>query len=734
MENIIGSVKKIIFRNEDNSYTVLELTLDTGEFLTVVGVFPTISVGETVEAVGTFSNHREYGRQFNVSSAEITPPCTEEAVVDYLASGVIKGVKRETAKKIVERFGMQTLEILETDTDKLLEIKGITKEKANTAGRKYREISIARTTINALAEAGIKPYIAARVYNVFGVAAIKMVKNNPYVLCDEVFDVSFEDADLIAMEIGIDSDAPCRMRAAVEYVLLYNTKNGHTFLPDTSLIAVTADLVGSGEEEISEIVNQLLAEKIIFKKSIANLNAIYLKKYSDSEEFIAQKLLALAGNTYPALNEKMMANAEAALKIKFAVMQKKAIISAAECGVFILTGGPGTGKTTTLVGIIKMFQSLGKSVILAAPTGRAAKRMTDVTGVDAYTIHRLLETGFDAAHRPHFAKNEKNQIEADVIVIDEASMVDTLVFEALLRAIKPTTQLILVGDVDQLPPVGAGAVLSDMLKSDMFNCVRLNEVFRQAQDSLIVVNAHTVNKGDYPDCDSIESDFYFVKRQEKPDILDTIGKLVARSLPKKFGFDPINDIQVLSPTRKNELGTKAVNGMLRELLNPPSPAKKEYLYLDNLYREGDKIMQIRNNYDIDWVNIQTGEVGMGVYNGDIGRIKHIDTHNKVMAVDFDCRIANIGFDNLLDIEPAYAITVHKSQGNEFPCVVMPINFENGKLATRNLAYTAITRAKTVMVMVGIPDALYRMVDNNRELKRFSGLKYILMRLVEEGKP
>ncbi len=732
MDEIIGSVKKIIFRNEDNSYTVLELALESGEFLTVVGVFPTINVGETLEATGKFSNHRDYGRQFNVEYFEIYPPCTEDAIVDYLSGGAIKGLKRETAKQIVARFGMETLNILEKDADKLTEVRGISKDKAHTAGRKYREISIARNTISALSEVGIKPYIAARVYRIFGVAAIKMIKENPYLLCDEIFEVTFEEADAIAMEIGISYDADCRMRAALEYVLLFNTKNGHTFLPEASLIAVTAGLVGCGEEEIAEVLKQMLTEKVLFAKNIANLNAIYLKKYNDSEELIAGKLLRLSKNSHPALDENVIKSAEKSLKITFADMQREAITTAARCGLFILTGGPGTGKTTTLNGIIYSFKAQGKSVLLAAPTGRAAKRMTDVTGVEAYTIHRLLETGFDSAHRPHFAKNEKNKIEADVLVIDEASMVDTLVFDALLRALKDETQLILVGDIDQLPPVGAGAVLSDILKAEMFPCVRLNEVFRQAQDSLIVVNAHTVNEGKYPNCDSIDSDFYFVKRQDKNDILTAIGMLAARSLPKKFGFDPINDVQVLSPTRKNELGTKAINGMMRELLNPPSPHKKEYLYLDNLFREGDKVMQIRNNYDVDWVNAETGEVGIGIYNGDIGRIKSIDTHNKVMTIDFDGRIASILFDNLFDLEPAYAITVHKSQGNEFPCVVMPITFESGKLATRNLVYTAITRAKTVMVMVGIPEALYKMVDNNKELKRFSGLKYILRRIVEEG--
>lgn len=710
----------------------MELASDSGELLTVVGEFPSVTVGETLSAEGEFTSHRDYGRQFSAETYSFSPPESEDALVAFLGAGILKGTKRDVLHKIVKEFGTDTLSVLENEPEKISKIVGVTKEKAVSAGKRYREVTIIRNTVSALAEIGVKPYIAARLYKIYGSAAVKAVYADPYILCNEYIDVPFEEADEIASKVGIDAAAPCRVKAAVEYVLFYNTKNGHTFLPYESLISVAAELIGCDDVAVADAVTALLNAKVLQEKSIANLNAVYLYKYGNSEEYIAKRLIEMAKTKKNAPDEKLLESVEKSLSIKFADLQKKAITEAARCGVFVITGGPGTGKTTALLGLIKLLEAQNCKTVLAAPTGRAAKRMTEVTGTDAQTIHRLLETGFDAARRPVFRKNEKNPIDADVVIIDEASMVDTLVFEALLRAVKPTSALILVGDIDQLPPVGAGAVLRDIIKSEVFDFVALNEIFRQAQDSLIVVNAHTVNRGEYPEFDRVDSDFFFVKRKEKEEIFDAIGKLVSKSLPSKFGYDPIDDIQVITPTKKNELGTRALNGLLRELLNPPSQGKKEYLYVDRLFREGDKVMQVRNNYDLVWVVQSTGEIGEGIYNGDIGRVVEIDAHNKFMRIDFEGRMTEVAFENLFDVEPAYAITVHKSQGNEFPCVVMPMAFGNGRLATRNLLYTAITRARRTMVMVGLPEAMCRMVDNNKELKRFSGLRYILQGMVDGG--
>jgi len=699
---------------------------ESEEEITVVGYVPYAQTGEQIEAYGEYKNHKNYGMQFNAESVEITLPKSAAGILDFLSGGVIKGVGKTTAGLIVKEFGDKTLEILEHEPEKLSKIKGISKAKAEEIGRRYREIYGVKRIINELLQLEIEPYIAVKIYKKLGPAAVDFIRQNPYILCDEIFDLSFEFAEGVAKQLGIDEASMCRRQAGIEYVLRHNLENGHTFLPYEKLITVVANLLHLSEDDITEAADDLIEKGVLATRDIANLKGVYLKRMYDCEEYISKKLFLLSLNEKDEDFNQEIEETEKVLNIKFADMQKRAIIKAARSGVMVLTGGPGTGKTTTLMGIIKLFENMGLKVLLAAPTGRAAKRMSEVTGVEAKTIHRLLEVEYGRENLLVFARCENNPLDADVIIIDEASMVDTYIFAALLKAIPNSSKLIIVGDADQIPSVGAGNILKDIIKSELFETIRLTEIFRQARDSLIVVNAHTINAGNYPDCGSVDSDFFFVKRTEKSEIFNVLTKLVSSVIPKKFGLDPKSDIQVISPTRKGELGTMSLNRALQAILNPPHSGKKECVYRDFIFREGDKVMQVKNNYDITWIREETGECGKGIFNGDIGKILEVDIYNKFLIIDFDDRRTEYPFDNLEELETAYAITVHKSQGSEFPCVIMPVFFGPPKLCGRNLLYTAVTRAKNIMIMVGNPEALNKMVDNNVESRRYTGLKYLLL--------
>lgn len=725
MEKLNGQVKKIIFTNEENAYTVLLVSLPDGDETVLVGYIPFVGLGENLIAEGEFKNHKQYGRQFVAESVTFSVPYDKEGIISYLGGGMFKGIAMKTAQKIYDKFGNEIFEILENDAQRLCRIDGITKKRAAEMAERYKSTFSIRTVISELAVYGVSPYKAAKIYRIFGLNSLSLIKKNPYILCDERIGVSFEEADKLAEQFGIPANSNYRVEAGVEYVLRHNLGNGHTFLPYGSLCSVAAEMLSADINDISDVVENMKKNNLLVQRKIANLDAVYLAEYSNCEEYIAKRLLEMSqfyeNNDYSKLVDKL----EKKLGISYAPLQKSAIIKAAQNRIFILTGGPGTGKTTALVGMVELFNSLGMTYALAAPTGRAAKRMTDITGVEAKTVHRLLETSRGEEGPAVFNRNAKNPIEEEVVIVDEASMLDVKLFEALLRALKNGCRLILVGDVNQLPPVGAGNVLRDMIKSDLFTTVALTEIFRQAQGSLIVVNAHEVNDGNYPECESIESDFFFVKRQDKAAIASTCQQLVCRSLPKKFSYDPLKDIQIITASHKGETGTLELNKILQNALNPSVAGKSECVFLDKVFRVGDKVMQVKNNYDAVWVRTDTGEVGDGIYNGDIGIITEIDLMNRFMNIDFEGRMCEISFDMLTDIELAYAITVHKSQGNEFKCVVMPVYFA-GRLTTRNLLYTAITRARETMVLVGIPEAVKAMVDNNKETRRFTGLKYIML--------
>lgn len=725
MEELYGQVKKVIYTNAENAYTVLSIAVPGGDEEVLVGYIPFVSIGENIEAQGEYKTHKQYGRQFAAESISFSVPKDRDGIISYLGGGMFKGIGKQTAEKIYAKFGDSVFDVLENDAEALTKVAGLNKKRAHEMRNRYKESFTVRTVISEFASYGIHPYKAAKVCRIFGASSIEMVKKNPYILCDESIAIEFEEADKLAEQFGVSKDSKCRLEAGVEYVFRHNLGNGHTFLPYGSACAVSAELLGSDNETIVSIVEEMKKNGILVQRKIANLDALYLAEYDECEHYIASRLLAMSerfnNNDYSSIVSKL----EKKQGIEYAPLQKRAILKAAQNSIFILTGGPGTGKTTALVGMVGLFDELGISYALAAPTGRAAKRMSDITGIEAKTVHRLLETARNEVGPAVFNRNEKNPIEEEVIIVDEASMLDIKVFQALLKAMPTDRRLILVGDADQLPPVGAGNVLRDMINSDLFSSVALTEIFRQARGSLIIVNAHEVNQGKYPDCESIDSDFFFVKRQDKQAIAETCIQLVCKSLPKKFSLDPLKDIQLITPTHNGETGTVQINRMLQQVLNPPHRSKTEYVFADKVFRCGDKVMQTKNNYDLVWVKVDTGEIGDGIYNGDIGIISEIDLLNRVMTVDFDGRICEMPFDTLSELELAYAITVHKSQGNEFRCVVMPAYFA-GRLSTRNLLYTAITRAREIMVLVGLPDAVRMMVDNNKETRRFTGLKYILL--------
>lgn len=720
------TVTRIKYRNEENGYTVM-LSEGMDEDLIIVGYTASVSIGETVRATGKFTNHASYGRQFTATEIEVLLPEDTTAILAYLSSGAIKGIGKVTARRMVDEFGEKTLEVIEKSPEKLTRVKGINPAKAEEIHERYLNISGIQKVIAGLKQYSLPAYLAVRLYRKFGSRTKEMVENNPFLLCGEDFALDFEEADEIAKRAGMAEDNPRRIEAGVKYVLHHNLSNGHTFLPRDALTATAAHLLECDKDETEEAIERLVESRELVVCEIAHLEAVYLTAYYEAERNIADRLKQIDCKQFKQMEdlEQKIASIEKENGIAYADMQRRAIREAVRNGVFILTGGPGTGKTTALNGMIRLFYRMGLDVVLAAPTGRAAKRMTEVTGIESKTVHRLLEMEYHANGQVIFRRDEKNPLAADVIIVDEASMLDVLLGDALLRAIRPSARLVFIGDVDQLPPVGAGTVLRDMIGSDQFTCIELTEIFRQAQGSLIVVNAHQINRGEQPDLQIKDSDFFFLPRDGKEKIAQTIVSLCSHRLPKNMGLDPWNDIQVISPTRKGECGTIHLNHLLQEALNPISVEKKQMRSRENTFRVGDKVMQTQNNYDQPFVRVETGEMGTGVFNGDIGQIEKIDSYGEMVTIRFDDRMCDYPFEAMDQIELAYAITVHKSQGSEFLAVVMPCWFGSEKLQNRNLLYTAVTRAKSNFIAVGNEGAIWRMVENNRETKRFSGLQYML---------
>lgn len=734
MEELTGYVENIIFRNADNGYTVLDFVSEE-TLITCTGLFPTVGEGENLLLRGEYVDHPTYGRQLKVSSYDVVAPTDEASMERYLGSGAIRGIGPKLAARIIKEFGADTFRIIEEEPERLAEVKGISLNKAMEISDQIVGAKDIRNAMIFLDKYGIHGNTAIKIYNRFGNDVYNVIQSNPYRLADEVSGIGFKTADEIASLVGIKVDSEFRIRGGIQYVLSQGATFGHTYLPIETLTDMSVDLLKVDAESVeAQIMNLAMDKKVIIKRDEEGNKQIYSRAFYRMEESIAGMLKEL-NVTYKvdrADMEKVIRRIEKDENFELDELQKDAVVAAAEHGLFILTGGPGTGKTTTITTMIRIFEEEGYNIFLAAPTGRAAKRMSEATGYEARTIHRMLEVNGrmgdddDSASFAKFERNEENPLECDAIIIDEMSMVDVSLMYSLLKAISPGTRLILVGDVHQLPSVGAGNVLKDVLTSNQFTSVTLTKIFRQAQESDIVMNAHRIHKGEHMELDNKSKDFFFLKRNDADTIINVMLTLVKDKMPKYVDAS-ISDIQVLTPTRKGLIGVERLNGILQQYLNPPSNKKNEWKGDTRTLREGDKVMQIRNNYQLEWevkgnYNI-TLEKGLGVFNGDVGIIKEINDWAKSVTVEFEeGRTVIYPFANLDELELAYAITIHKSQGSEYPAVVMPIMDGPKMLMNRNILYTAITRAKKCVTMVGDADVFYSMIDNVSQAKRYSGLR------------
>ena len=731
LEKITGTVECIVFRNEDTGFTVLELNF-SGEMLTAVGEMLDVAEGEELELFGTFTSHPTYGSQFKVAAYERKLPANAAAIYKYLSGGAIKGVGPATARKLVDYFGDDTLEVIEKRPEELIKVKGITQKKADSIAAEFTKVFGVRSVMMTLAKYGLSPAMSVRVFKKWGVLSNEIIEKNPFALCCEEVGLPFLQADEIARSLGFEADDTNRVRCGCLYILAHNLGNGHTCLPRGTLLDLCAKLLDIGRDTAEIELDNMLEEEQLLGASFFGKDFIYLPQLLHAEQYIASRIELMKHFEHPVTGiDRKIAELEKNSNITYAELQKEAIRMALTNPVFILTGGPGTGKTTTLNAMIDLFEDEKKKVALAAPTGRAAKRMGELTGREAKTIHRLLEVDFKEEGKGRFLRNEKNPLPFDVIVVDELSMVDTLLFESLLRAMKMSCQLILVGDSDQLPSVGAGNILKDLIDSGSLPVVQLKEVFRQAAQSLIVVNAHHIVKGEMPKLKVRDNDFFFMRGGDYQRSAQTVVDLCKRRLPDRYGFSPFWDIQVLCPSRIGALGTGELNARLQEALNPKTAQKRQVSRMGKTFREGDKVMQIRNNYDIVW-HKDDGEYGTGVFNGDIGVIEMIDRPSASLLIRFEDRSAEYSFDMLGEIELAYAITVHKSQGSEFDAVIIPLMRHKSKLHFRNLLYTAVTRAKKMLILLGDAGTVKEIVENNRKTLRYTNLKAFIQLAKEEN--
>lgn len=722
-----GTVEDIVFQNEDTGFTVIDFMTDN-ELITAVGVFPSLSVGESLKVLGYWDYHHSFGRQFRVESCERQMPKSSSDMLKYLSSGTIKGIGPSTAVKIVEKFGERTFEVLENFPNELAMVKGISTEKAEKICGEFKKQFAVREVMIYLEKYGMTANECIHVFKVFGARSVEAITENPYVLCRDPISMSFEKADRIADNISNDFSS-YRIYAGIIHVLKHNLGNGHTCLPKDRIIPPCCDLLSVGEEKIYTAIDELIADKQLILESIENREYLFLPYIHMQEKSAAQRLSVMLKFPPPKGKSSISSrikSLENKFNIEYEEKQKQAITTALETGMLILTGGPGTGKTTTLNGIIELFERDGLKVSLAAPTGRASKRMSEITGKEAKTIHRLLEVEWSDTGAPKFQRNITNPLPCDAIVVDELSMVDISLFSALLDALKLGCRLIMVGDTDQLPAVGAGNVLHDLINSSLIPVVSLDKIFRQAMESLIVTNAHKIVKGENPELDIKDNDFFFLKRISPHAAASTICDLYTKRLPIAYGYDPLTNIQILCPSRKGEVGSVYLNKYIQKLINPPSENKNEYVSQTKLFREGDRVMQIKNNYDIPWV--KGNEYGAGIFNGDIGTLLQIKPATRLMKIRFDDREAIYSFDHINQLELAYAITVHKSQGSEYDAVIMPVCSVMPQLSYRNLLYTAVTRAKSKMILVGSQEDIFSMVQNDKRIKRYSGLKYFLTNL------
>ena len=723
-----GTVQSVIFQNEENGYTVLRLVTEEGELITVVGCIPCAAPGEHLGVSGTWETHPQHGTQLRAEEVERRLPEDAEELISYLGSGICKGLGPATARRLVERFGAETAEVISSQPEKLSLIKGITARRAMEISESFRRHMGLRRLMAFLAQYGLPPVLAIRLRQIYGDGALDAIRRDPYLLSADAGGLPFSAADEIAMSMGFSARSPERLRSALLFELSHNEGNGHVFLPRGKLLAATAQLLGD-EDGVEEALDTLIDEGKVSSETVANVEACYLLRLHEAEDYACRKLRNLLSATADVSSRagRTVDEIEAAQGITYAPLQRKAVELAAEHGVLILTGGPGTGKTTTVRGIVSLFERMGLAIVLAAPTGRAAQRLGELTGREAQTIHRLLGMSWnEATHEVTFTKGEKEPLEADAVIVDEMGMVDLPLFAALLRALRPGTRLVMVGDADQLPSVGAGNVFSDLIRSGKVETVFLREVFRQAERSAIIRNAHAVNQGQAPCMDSNQGDLFFLCRRSPDRLVQTVVELCRDRLPRSMGVEP-GQIQVLSATRRGECGTVNLNRALQAALNPPARDKRQKLWGDMVFRVGDRIMQTKNNYDVLWTK-DDGTVGSGIFNGDVGVIEDIDPAGELLTLRFDDRTAVYTADLLAELDMAYAMTVHKSQGSEYPAVVLVSAPAAPSLMVRGVLYTAITRARKLLVIVGDDVTPVKMAANDRQQRRYSGLR----RRLKEG--
>ena len=737
MEKLAGYVEHIIYRNTDNGYTVLNLMSGEDE-ITCVGIFSTIAEGENIEAAGDYTDHPTYGTQFKVVSFEEKAPEDQEAIERYLGSGAIKGIGLAMAARIVRRFREDTFRIIEEEPERLAEVKGISERKAMGIASQVNEKRDLRQAMIFLQQFGITMNLAVKIYNKYGQEVYGILKENPYRLADDIEGVGFRTADDIAAKAGIRTDSDFRVRSGILYTLLQASGEGHTFLPQEELTAKTSELLGIDKDIIEKNYMDLSIERKIIMKQSGEQTQIYSASFYYMEANTATMLreLDIAYDVADAEIEQRIHNIEKQTGMQLDEHQVQAVKEAVRNGLLVITGGPGTGKTTTINTIIRYFEMEGMDIFLAAPTGRAAKRMSETTGFEARTIHRMLELNGGMEGSAGFERNETNPLETDLVIIDEMSMVDITLMNSLLKAIAPGTRLILVGDINQLPSVGPGSVLKDIIQSEAFNVVMLTKIFRQASTSDIIVNAHKINRGEEVSLDNKSMDFFFLKRYEADIIINVVLQLVKQKLPKFVDATPY-DIQVLTPMRKGLLGVERLNGILQQYLNPPDKSKREKEHGDMVFREGDKVMQTKNNYQLEWeIRTKFGltvDKGMGIFNGDMGIITEINDFAETITVNFDeGRMVEYSYKLLDELELAYAVTIHKSQGSEYPAVVIPLLSGPRMLMNRNLLYTAVTRAKKCVTIVGDDTTFEQMIENNSQQRRYSGLKDRLLENKEEA--
>ncbi len=723
-DTLEGVVESIIFKNEENGYTIARVFLDEGGVTTVVGTLPCLGAGEHLSATGSYTVHPQHGSQFQVESYLREMPEDEEGIYAYLASRVIRGIGPKTAGLIVDAFGAETFDVLASDPQRLSRIRGITLSKAKEIQREFLRLNAMRMLLELLAEYSLPTRFAAGLMAEYGDGAAEAVRSDPYLLCRDPYLLSFYDADRVAGDLGVGEDDPIRLEAGILYVLHFNLQAGHTFLPEDKLLQAACRLLEREEDWLIPHLRALEEKETVVRETIQQRPVVYLSYVWQQETYAARQVARLQAMHLeaPPNLQRMLAKMEAESGLTYAEKQREAICLPFSSGITLITGGPGTGKTTALMTMVRLCEAYGLTTLLAAPTGRAAKRMTQLCDQEAKTIHRLLEPAFDKAGNLIFQKNSGDPLKCDVVIVDESSMLELSLAASLLEALPLHARLVLVGDADQLPPVGAGSFFADLLRVEALPQVRLTEIFRQAQGSDIIVNAHLFNRGEMPQLRKNTGDFFFSVSRSAESTVDTVVSLMAKRIPEHFGISR-EEVQVICPSRQGPCGTESLNRLLQAALNPPSPDRGEVPYGEAVFRTGDRVMQIRNNYDRVWKRIEPAETGTGVYNGDTGTVVLVDRAARMMIVRFDDREADYDFDDLSELEHAYAVTAHKAQGSEFAAVIIPVFSAPQRLLSRNLLYTAVTRAKRLLVMVGREEMVAQMAERADAHKRYSALRW-----------